>query len=88
MAARAQAIRHEGIPALTKRRAWKALEAHYKNLHEVHLRQLFAKDPKRGERLTAEAVGIFTGLLEESDLGRNPGSPDSPCGRIGPASPD
>ena len=39
--------------------SWKALEAHYAKVKSLHLRQLFADDPKRGERLTAEAVGIF-----------------------------
>jgi len=44
---------------LTRRPAWKALGAHHKTMREVHLRQLFAEDPKRGERFTTEAVGIF-----------------------------
>jgi glucose-6-phosphate isomerase len=39
--------------------AWKALEAHYAQVREVPLRTLFAEDPKRGERMTAEAVGIY-----------------------------
>src|SRR5271165_1999921 len=39
--------------------AWKSLEAHYTKVQNLHLRQLFADDPKRGERLTAEAVGLF-----------------------------
>lgn len=43
---------------LTKRPAWKALDAHYKKVQSLHLRTLFADDPKRGERLTAEATGI------------------------------
>jgi glucose-6-phosphate isomerase len=47
-----------GIKALTKRKAWKALATHYKKARDLHLRDLFAADPKRGERLTAEAVGI------------------------------
>ena len=38
--------------------AWKALEAHYKKVRKLHLRNLFADDPTRGERLTASAVGI------------------------------
>ena len=42
-----------------KRQAWKDLGAHYKKVGETHLRQLFADDPKRGERLTVEAVGLF-----------------------------
>jgi glucose-6-phosphate isomerase len=44
---------------LTKRKAWKSLQAHYKSVHELHLRNLFAEDPQRGERMTAEAVGLF-----------------------------
>src|SRR2546425_4890484 len=48
-----------GIEPLTKRKAWKALQTHYKKVRELHLRNLFADDPKRGERLTAEAVGLF-----------------------------
>src|SRR5664279_5099492 len=47
------------IPQLTKRSAWKALEAHYQKIRELHLRKLFADDPRRGERLTAEAIGIY-----------------------------
>ena len=39
--------------------AWKALEAHSKKVHDIHLRQLFANDPDRGERMTAEAAGIY-----------------------------
>src|SRR5579863_4883180 len=38
--------------------AWKALEDHYKKVRKLHLRKLFADDPRRGERLTASAVGI------------------------------
>src|SRR6516225_2410264 len=44
---------------LTRRRAWKSLKTHYKKIRDTHLRQLFADDPKRGERLTLEAVGLF-----------------------------
>jgi glucose-6-phosphate isomerase len=45
--------------SLTARPAWKALVAHHKKIRNVHLRQLFADDPKRGERLTVEAAGVF-----------------------------
>ncbi len=45
--------------ALTQRKAWKALQAHYAQIKDTHLRRLFADDAKRGERLTAEAVGLF-----------------------------
>jgi len=59
MAASAQPIKHQDIEPLTERKAWKALEVHYKKVRRSHLRKLFEKDPQRGERLTAEAVGIF-----------------------------
>jgi glucose-6-phosphate isomerase len=49
----------QGVTGLTKRKAWKSLQAHYKKVHELHLRDLFADDPQRGERMTAEAVGLF-----------------------------
>lgn len=44
---------------LTERPAWKALEAHCATIRDLHLRQLFADDPRRGERLSAEAAGIY-----------------------------
>ena len=47
------------IAPLAERRAWKALEAHHRKIRELHLRKLFADDPKRGERLTAEAAGLY-----------------------------
>src|SRR6202142_4017667 len=39
--------------------AWKALQAHYHAISETHLRQLFADDPQRGDRLQAEALGTY-----------------------------
>jgi glucose-6-phosphate isomerase len=52
------------IDALTGRRAvkrpaWKALETHNKKIRDLHLRQLFADDPERGERMKAETAGIY-----------------------------
>jgi glucose-6-phosphate isomerase len=44
---------------LRERPAWKALEQHYAEIAGVHLSQLFADDPGRGERLTAEAAGLY-----------------------------
>src|SRR6266852_511898 len=44
---------------LHERREWRALEEHYQKIRHLHLRDLFATDPKRGERLTAEAVGLY-----------------------------
>ena len=73
------------IKPLTQRPAWKALAAHHKKVQKLHLRKLFADDPKRGERLTAEAAGLYLDysknritdqtlkllvqLAKESDLG-------------------
>jgi glucose-6-phosphate isomerase len=48
-----------GIQSLTGRPGWKALETHHQKLGKLHLRQLFADDPKRGERLTVEAAGLY-----------------------------
>jgi glucose-6-phosphate isomerase len=47
------------IKPLTQRLEWKALTAHHKKISMLHLRELFAADKKRGEKLTAEAVGLF-----------------------------
>jgi glucose-6-phosphate isomerase len=48
-----------GKSMLTARPAWQALKAHYQQIQPLHLRQLFAEDPKRGERLAIEAVGLY-----------------------------
>ena len=45
--------------SLTERPAWRVLAAHYQKIKDVHLRQLFAADPKRGERLVVEDVGLY-----------------------------
>jgi glucose-6-phosphate isomerase len=44
---------------LRERKAWQALERHHTDISGQHLRDLFAADPQRGERLTAEAAGIY-----------------------------
>jgi glucose-6-phosphate isomerase len=44
---------------LRERKAWQALERHYADISGQHLRDLFDADPQRGERLTAEGVGIY-----------------------------
>ena len=50
-------------PLVTKRASkqsgWKALASHHKSVSELHLRHLFADDPKRGQRLALEAVGLY-----------------------------
>jgi glucose-6-phosphate isomerase len=72
------------LTMLTERRAWKALQRHHEQMRDVHLRTLFADDPGRGERHTAEAAGLYLdyskhrvtdetlrlllALAEESDL--------------------
>src|ERR1700682_6274269 len=44
---------------LTERPAWKALQAHYNQIHNRHLRTLFSEEKNRGERLTVEAAGLY-----------------------------
>jgi glucose-6-phosphate isomerase len=43
----------------TARPAWKALAAHHEKVRGLHLRQLFAEDPERGERMAAEGAGVY-----------------------------
>jgi glucose-6-phosphate isomerase len=52
---------HPALPALPLRQrpAWKALEQHHSEIAGRRLRELFAEDPGRGERLTAEAAGLY-----------------------------
>ena len=47
------------LPSLTKSSAWKALESHAATNSARDLRDLFAQDPTRGERLKVEASGIY-----------------------------
>ena len=44
---------------LRERAAWKALEQHHAAIRDLHLRDLFADDPARGERLAAEGAGLY-----------------------------
>ena len=44
---------------VTELPAWKTLSAHFQKIDRLHLRELFAQDPKRGERLTVEAAGLY-----------------------------
>src|SRR5215469_38422 len=55
----AEEIKNPQVEPLTQRKAWTALEAHSAKMRETHLRALFADDPKRGERMTVEADGLF-----------------------------
>jgi glucose-6-phosphate isomerase len=54
-------LKQKGVPgqSLTQRPAWKALKAHHAAIGDLHLRQLFTDDPRRGERLAVEAAGIY-----------------------------
>src|SRR5690349_8967546 len=47
------------IQPLTRRKAWKSLASHFDKVRDLHLRELFAQDPKRGERMTVEAAGLY-----------------------------
>jgi glucose-6-phosphate isomerase len=44
---------------LTEAPSWGALQAHYEKVKDIQLRELFAGDPSRGDRLTAEAAGLY-----------------------------
>jgi glucose-6-phosphate isomerase len=60
MAATAKVIlKAPAIKPLTKRKAWTALKAHYKTVQALHLRKLFEDNPKRGEKFTVEALGMY-----------------------------
>ncbi len=48
-----------GLQSIKECRAWKALESHHEKIGELHLKKLFADDPKRGERMASEAVGLY-----------------------------
>jgi glucose-6-phosphate isomerase len=47
------------VTPLTQRHAWKALEEHYQSARGLHMRALFAEDPRRGERFALEEAGIY-----------------------------
>ncbi|MBI2740668.1 MAG: glucose-6-phosphate isomerase [Rhodospirillales bacterium] len=47
------------VAPLRKRPAWASLEQHHKKMQDVHLRQLFADDAGRGEKMVVEAAGIY-----------------------------
>jgi glucose-6-phosphate isomerase len=44
---------------LTQRPAWRALQVHYQDIKDIHLRTLFTQDPRRGERMTCETEGLY-----------------------------
>ena len=56
MAARVQPLTRRPAP---QRTAWNALASHYKKISKLNLHQLFADDPRRGERMAVEAVGLY-----------------------------
>jgi glucose-6-phosphate isomerase len=61
MASHAQPAPKRAAPAssASKRSPWSALTSHYKTASKLHLRQLFADDPKRGQRMAIQAVGLY-----------------------------
>ena len=56
MAARSETPRTRST---SKHAAWQALEHHHETVRGLHLRNLFADDPTRGKRMTAEAAGVY-----------------------------
>ena len=59
MATRVTGAEGRNLEPLTARKTWKLLQTHYEKVRASHLRDLFADDPQRGERMTAEAAGLF-----------------------------
>jgi glucose-6-phosphate isomerase len=57
------------VPPLRSRPAWALLEKHYQKLKGVHLRQLFADDHERGERLAVEAAGVYLDYSKNRIIG-------------------
>src|SRR3954454_21105499 len=47
------------MSALRETPAWGQLQSHYEKVRGTHLRDLFAADPERGERLRAEGAGLY-----------------------------
>ena len=47
------------VTPLPERKSWQALKRHHQEIAGAPLRDLFASDPGRGERLTAEAAGLY-----------------------------
>lgn len=54
-----KAPKMQAVKSLTSMKAWKALKTHFKEIESLHLRDLFAADPKRGEQFAIEALGLF-----------------------------
>jgi glucose-6-phosphate isomerase len=52
-------VAQTGVAPLRERPAWKELERHHGEIRSRHLRDLFASDPERGTRLTAEGAGLY-----------------------------
>jgi glucose-6-phosphate isomerase len=44
---------------VVQRQSWKALASHYKEVSKLHLRELFAEDPERGERMSVDTLGLY-----------------------------
>ena len=59
------------IKPANQRAAWKSLAAHSKQIKKLHMRKLFADDAKRGERFTAEAAGLVSGLFKKPHHGQD-----------------
>ena len=58
--------------AVSASAAWRALAQHQRGIRDLHLRELFAEDPPRGERMTLEAAGLYPRLLQEPRHRRDP----------------
>ena len=65
------------------RQAWKALESHYKKVGSLHLRDLFAEDPNRAERMSVDAAGLHLDYSKNRVTGALASRPGLParCGQ-------
>jgi glucose-6-phosphate isomerase len=52
-------VSEEAVSALRRSDSWRALEGHFADVRDLHLRDLFDADPRRGERLVAEGAGLY-----------------------------
>jgi glucose-6-phosphate isomerase len=76
------------VPPLRQRPAWALLQAHYQTMKDRHLRQLFAQEPDRGERLSAEAAGIYLDYSKNRVTAETLQLLLQLGGRVGPSRPD
>ena len=51
--------------SLTQLAIWKELQQHYQQIKDLHLRDLFQRDPERGKRFSFQAVGLYVDFSKQ-----------------------